>query len=157
MSILTSTRTYPITNDDKFTVSSIALLSSIRILPEEMFGIKMQAPEQTMYINGIKIPQEFYNKDKQINFFDFAYMRQELKKIDPYEEERDFGETTPNQLYSLEQVLLQGEIDAGDVYKLSDEDFSGSVFTPYAIIRFENENNEFIESLKIEETYFIRK
>ena len=156
MSISTSTRIYPITNDDKFTVSSISLLSSIRILPEEMFGIKIPAPEQTMYINGIRIPVDFYNKDNETNFFDFAYMRQELKKIDPYEEERDFGETTPNQLHSLEQVLLQGELDAGNVYVLSDE-FSGSVFTPYAIIRFENDNNEFIESLKIEETYFIRK
>ncbi len=157
MSISTSTRTYRITNEDKFTISSIGLLSSVKILPEEMFGILMEAPEQIMYINGVQIPTQICNETKTPNFFDFKFLREQMRKIDPYnDEESDLDNSKAHELYCLEQVLLSGELDAAGIYSLTDEEFAGSIFTPYAIIRFENPDNEFLDSLSIEETYYKR-
>lgn len=156
MSIYTSSRTYKLHTDDKFAVSSIGLLSSIKIIPEEVYGIVLDPPDQTLIINGISIPSKFYNSEGTCNYFDFKFMRSEMRKIDPYSEEYDSDSNEYHDLYNLEQVLLSGELDAGDIYKIPDEELNGSVFTPYAIIRFESPENEFITTLNIEESYYKR-
>lgn len=155
MSIYKSTRSYKIHTDDKFTVTSIGLLSSIKLIPEEVYGIILDPPEQTLVINGVTIPSKYYNSDGTPNYFDFKFLRSELRKIDPYEEEYESNEY--NDLYNLEKVLLTGELDAGDLYKLPEEELNGSIFTPYAIIRFESLENEFVTTLNIEESYYERK
>ncbi len=156
-------RTYKIHADDNFTISSIALLSSIQLKSEEICGIVLDLPSYTLFINGIKIPTSFYNKENKLNFFDFAYMREQLRKVDPYEEDEyleklvEEEDININQLYLLEKTLEQGGLDAIEAYNhLSEEQMNNSVFTPYAIIRFESEENYVIE-IEVEETYFKRK
>lgn len=158
----TDVRTYKITADDNFTVSSVALLSSIQLKSEEICGITLELPPYSLFINGIKIPTTFYNKENKENFYDFAFMRENLRKIDPYEEDEymdklaEEEDLNVNQLYLLEQTLEQGAIDALEAYKyLSEEEMISAVFTPYAIIRFESDENYVVE-IDIEETFFKR-
>lgn len=159
----TDVRTYKITADDNFTVSSIALLSSIRLKSEEICGITLDLPSYSLFINGVKIPSNFYNSQDKENLFDFAYMREKLRKIDPYEEDEELEtiaeneELNINHLYLLEKTLEHGILDALEAYKyLSEEEMVSAVFTPYAIIRFESEENYVIE-IEVEETYFKRE
>jgi len=158
----TDVRSYKITADDNFTVSSVALLSSIELKSEEICGITLDLPPYSLFINGIKIPSTFYNNENKENFYDFAYMREKLRKIDPYEEDEYMENLAEeeniniNQLYLLEKTLEQGSLDALEAYKyLSEEEMNSSVFTPYAIIRFESDENYVVE-IDVEETFFKR-
>jgi len=158
----TDVRTYKITADDNFTVSSVALLSSIQLNSEEICGITLDLPPYSLFINGVKVPSSFYNKENKENFYDFSYMREKLRTIDPYEEDEymeklvEEEDVNINQLYLLEKTLEQGSLDALEAYKyLSEEEMNSAVFTPYAIIRFESDENYVVE-IDVEETYFKR-
>jgi len=150
----TKFRTYELTRDNDFVVSSIGLLRSIRLIPEEMFGVKLEIPPLDIFINGLKIDKSHINQTSEDNFFDFATIRKYLRTIDPYSDEGDFNNDTMA-FYNLEQVLVSGDIDASGIYNITDEDMTTSIFTPYAIIRIGGEENYF-DSIKMEEEYFSR-
>jgi len=158
---MTKIRTYELQKTNDFVVTSIGLLRSIRLIPEEMFGVKLEIPPLNIFINGIKIDRKHINNTGEDNFFDFAGIRRFLRTIDPYtfETEEDLGETEEDnyeeqmQYYNLEQTLVSGDLDAMAVYNISDEDMMTSMFTPYAIIKIDGEDNYF-DSIKIEEEYW---
>lgn len=161
---MTKIRTYELQKTNDFVVTSIGLLRSIRLIPEEMFGVKLEIPPLDIFINGIKIDRKHINNTCEDNFFDFACIRRFLRTIDPYNfdtEDDELGETEEDnyeeqmQYYNLEQTLVSGDLDAMAVYKISDEDMMTSMFTPYAIIRIDGEDNYF-DSIKIEEEYWPR-
>jgi hypothetical protein len=160
---MTKIRTYDLQKTNDFVVTSIGLLRSIRLIPEEMFGVKLEIPPLDIFINGIKIDRKYINDTSEDNFFDFACIRRFLRTNDPYNfnTEDDLGQTEEDnyeeqmQYYNLEQTLVSGDLDAMAVYKISDEDMMTSVFTPYAIIKIDGEDNYF-DSIKIEEEYWPR-
>lgn len=148
----TAKRRYNLTKENSFVVSSIALLSSIKIIPSEMFGIIIDPPIMNLYMNGLEIKN--INQLNENNYFDFKFIRYNLNIADPYTDEGDYDSNTI-ELYNLEQVLVSGQLDAMSIYNnLSDEELSSSVFTPYVIIRFESDSNMY-DSITIEEEYYI--
>jgi hypothetical protein len=156
---MTKTRNYDLQKNNDFVVTSIGLLRSIRLIPEEMFGVKLEIPPLDIFINGIKINRKYINNTAEDNYFDFACIRRFLRTNDPY----NYDDSTQNednyedlmQYYNLEQTLVSGDLDAMAVYAISDEDMMTSVFTPYAIIKIDGEENYF-DSIKIEEEYWSR-
>lgn len=150
----TKLRTYNLTREDDFVVSSIGLIRSIRLIPEELFGVKLEIPPLDIFINGLKIDNSKINETSEDNFFDFSTIRKYLRSFDPYSDEGDFN-TNQIEHYNLEQVLISGDIDASAIYNISDDDMIKSIFTPYAIIRIGGEENYF-DSIKIEEEYWVR-
>lgn len=157
---MTKIRTYELQKTNDFVVTSIGLLRSIRLIPEEMFGVKLEIPPLDIFINGIKIDRKYINDTGEDNYFDFAYIRRFLRTNDPYnydteEDTEDNNYEEQMQYYNLEQTLVSGDLDAMAVYNISDEDMMTSMFTPYAIIKINGEDNYF-DSIKIEEEYWPR-
>jgi hypothetical protein len=150
----TKLRTYELTRDNNFVVSSIGLLRSIRLVPEEMFGVKLEIPPLDVFINGLKIDRTHINDTGEDNYFNFSTIRKYLRTIDPYSDDGDYNNESI-EFYNLEQVLISGDIDASAIYNISDEEMISSIFTPYAIIRIDGEDNYF-DAIKIEEEYFPR-
>ena len=153
---MTKTRIYDLQKNNDFVVTSIGLLRSIRLIPEEMFGVKLEIPPLDIFINGIKINRKYINNTSEDNYFDFACIRRFLRTNDPYNyDEEDDNYDEQMQYYNLEQTLVSGDLDAMAVYTISDDDMMTSVFTPYAIIKIDGEENYF-DSIKIEEEYWPR-
>jgi hypothetical protein len=153
---MTKTRIYDLQKNNDFVVTSIGLLRSIRLIPEEMFGVKLEIPPLDIFINGIKINRKYINNTSEDNYFDFACIRRFLRTNDPYNyDEEDDNYDEQMQYYNLEQTLVSGDLDAMAVYAISDDDMMTSVFTPYAIIKIDGEENYF-DSIKIEEEYWPR-
>ena len=150
----TKLRTYELTRDNNFVISSIGLLRSIRLVPEEMFGVKLEIPPLDVFINGLKIDRTHINDTGEDNYFNFATIRKYLRTIDPYSDDGDYNNESI-EFYNLEQVLISGDIDASAIYNISDEEMISSIFTPYAIMRIDGEDNYF-DAIKIEEEYFPR-
>ena len=149
----TALRVYDLTREDNFVVSSIGLLRSLRLVPEELFGVKLDIPPMDIYINGLLIDRTKINNTGEDNYFDFACIRAYLRTFDPYN--NDDYDTTSIEHYNLENVLVSGDIDASAIYNVSDEEMTSSIFTPYALIRIDSEDNYF-DVIKVEEEYFPR-
>lgn len=151
-------RTYFLLKHTDFTIENISLISSVRIIPyenkiEEMdFSYTVDPPKDVkLFINGFEIAD--INATGDPLFFDFNYIRNNFRKIDPYDEEGDYN--TNLKYYNLEHILLNGQVEAMSFYpNLTDEELSGSIFTPYAVIKFGIEDSSFIK-INIEEEYFV--
>lgn len=150
-------RTYFLLENTNFTIENISLISSIRIIPHEEyiaeldFSYNIEAPTNVkLLINGFEISD--INSTGESNYFDFNHIRNNFKKIDPYDEEGDYN--TNLKYYNLEQILLNGQIEAMSYYNnLTDEELEGSIFTPYAVIKFQIDDSS-INKINIEEEYF---
>ena len=153
-STFTKTRSYELTRDNDFVISSIGLIRSIRLIPEEMFGVKLEIPPLDIYINGLKIDRKYINDTTEDNYFNFSTIRKYLRTIDPYSDDGDYNNESI-EFYNLEQVLVSGDIDASAIYNIPDDEMISSIFTPYAIIRIDGDDNYF-DAIKIEEEYFPR-
>ena len=151
-------RTYFLLKNTEFTVENISLVSSLRILPyenkiEELdFSFEVEPPKDVkLLLNGFEITD--INLTGEPLFFDFNHIRANLRKIDPYDEEGDYNVNL--KYYNLEQILLNGQMEAMTFYKnLSDDDLQGSVFTPYAVIKFVIDDRSIVK-INVEEEYFV--
>jgi hypothetical protein len=151
-------RTYFLLQNTNFTIENISLISSVRILPYEDnipeldFSYYVDAPTNVkLFINGFEISD--INSTGESNYFDFNHIRNNFRKIDPYDEDGDYN--TNLKYYNLEQILLNGQIEAMGYYKnLTDEELEGSIFTPYAVIKFKIDDSS-VNKINIEEEYFL--
>lgn len=151
-------RSYFLLKKTDFSIENISLIKSLKIIPYETLIEEMDLsyitdpPENIkLFINGFEISDT--NSTGDPLFFDFEYIRNNFRKVDPYDDEGDYN--TNLKYYNLEHILLNGQIEAMSFYpNLTDEEISGSVFTPYAIIKFVFED-KYIFKIKIEEEYFV--
>ncbi len=151
-------RTYFLLQDTDFTIENISLISSVKILPykqllEEIgFTYDVDAPENVkLFINGFEISD--INSTGEPNYFDFSHIRNNFRNIDPYDEEGDYNANL--KYYNLEQILLNGQIEAMGYYPhLTDKELEGSIFTPYAVIKFQIDES-YGNKINVEEEYFL--